>query len=58
MIDETNTNLGGAEFGNSISANEALQRCLITAENTSAEYSLISARNFAATSCLQIPSFQ
>ena len=57
MIDETNTNLGDAECGNSSSSSEALQRCLIMAENTSAEYSLVSARNFAAASCLQIPSF-
>jgi hypothetical protein len=57
MIDETNTNLGGAACGNSSIASEALQRCLIMAENSSAEYSLVSARTFAATSCLQIPFF-
>jgi len=58
MVDETNANLGGAECGNSSSASESLQRCLIMGENTSAEYSLASARTFAAASCLKIPSFQ
>jgi len=43
MIDETNTNLGGAECGNSSNARDALQRCLIMVENTSAECSLVSA---------------
>jgi hypothetical protein len=43
MIDETNTNLGGAGSDNSSSSREALQRYLIMAENTSAEYSLVSA---------------
>jgi hypothetical protein len=43
MIDETNTNLGGAECDNSSSSSETLQRCLIMAENTSAEYSMVSA---------------
>jgi len=41
MTDETNTNLGGAECGNSSSASDALQRCLVMAENTSAGYSLV-----------------
>jgi hypothetical protein len=50
MIDETNTNLGGAECGNSSIASEALLRCLIMVENSSADYSLVSARTFAATS--------
>jgi hypothetical protein len=57
VIDETNTNLGVAECDNSSSTSEALQRCLIVAENTSAEYSVVSARTFAATPCLQIPSW-
>jgi hypothetical protein len=58
MIDERSTNLGVAECDNSSSASEALQRCLIMAENTSAEYSVVSARTFAATPCLQIPSLK
>jgi len=57
MIYETNTNLGGDECGNSSIASETLQRCLIMTENSSAEYLLVSARTFAATSCLQIPFF-
>jgi len=58
MVDEIDANLGGAECGNSSSASEALQRCLIMSENTSAVYSLVSVPTFAAMSFLKIPSFR